>query len=474
MATLSQFNNTNVPLLVGQTFTGAWERSLRNLELTCFINCSGYSLLTIEQSADGSNVRIPTSFNYTPTTEVSTFSVSIGLPFFRVKLLNEDVGTQAYLSLNSYLIATPPQQVQASISGVVDVSGNVVATNLITETLATRRVDFLVVGDWYRVASVGLTSGAEWNQIGAIVDGESVPVIGRLFKCLAVGPAVAGGGECYDVEYTEDVNATVTNLITETLATRRVDYLVVGNWYRVASVGITSGAQWNAIGAIVDGESEPSIGRLFKCLSIGPAVAGGGECYDMPYTTDVSATITNFPATQAVSGTVSLTDPTTVRVRDSYGDPIVTTAGNLMVGIGNIYTANPLHTIVDSGTIIIDDSILPLPVRQSPSNVLSTASVGTTSSVIKSGAGSIAGLYIQSDNSTPLAVNYLKIYDTNTAVAGDVPIMVIPVSAGSSQNINTYYLGISAAGCSMRATLLPTNGDNTAPSNTITVQAFTT
>jgi hypothetical protein len=60
MATLSQFNNTVVPLLVGQTFTGGWERSLRNLELTCFVNCSGYALLTIEQSVDASNVRIPT------------------------------------------------------------------------------------------------------------------------------------------------------------------------------------------------------------------------------------------------------------------------------------------------------------------------------------------------------------------------------------------------------------------------------
>ena len=151
------------------------------------------------------------------------------------------------------------------------------------------------------------------------------------------------------VNVSNSVVVNATNLITETLATRRVDFLVVGNWYRVASVGITSGAQWNAIGAIVDGESVPSIGRLFKCLSIGPAVAGGGECYDVEYTDAVSATISNFPATQAVSGTVSLSDPTSVRVRDSNGDSILTTAGNLMVGISNIYTANPLHTIVDSG-----------------------------------------------------------------------------------------------------------------------------
>jgi hypothetical protein len=145
------------------------------------------------------------------------------------------------------------------------------------------------------------------------------------------------------------------NLITETLATRGVYYLVVGTWYRVASVGITSGAEWNAIGAIVGGESEPVIGRLFKCLSIGPNVGGQGTCYDVEY---------NDNTASVVSGTVSLapaTDPSLtvgkVRITDAYGDPILTTAGNLMVGISNIYTANPLHTILDSGTVSLSASL---------------------------------------------------------------------------------------------------------------------
>ena len=196
---LSQFNNTGIPLPVGATFTGIFERTLTGLEISTFINCSGLCLVTIEQSVDATNVRITTTFNYDPVNDVSTFSVPVGLPFFRVKVFNGDIVDQAYLSLNTYVINTPPQQVNVtggtvSISGVVDVSGNVVATNLITETLATRRVDFLVVGDWYRVATVGNTSGAAWNAIGAIVDGESIPAIGRLFKCLAVGSSVAGAG----------------------------------------------------------------------------------------------------------------------------------------------------------------------------------------------------------------------------------------------------------------------------------------
>ena len=129
------------------------------------------------------------------------------------------------------------------------------------------------------------------------------------------------------------------NLITETLATRGVFYLVVGNWYRVASVGITTGAQWNAIGAIVGGESIPAIGRLFQCLAIGPNVAGQGTCYDVEYNTD----------TTTISGTVN--------IRDTFGGTIATTAGNLMVGIGNIYTTNPLHTILDSGVVSLSPSL---------------------------------------------------------------------------------------------------------------------
>ena len=364
---LSQFNNTGIPLGTGLTFTGRFERTLTGLEISTFVNCSGLSLVTIEQSLDASNVQITTTFNYDPVNDVSTFSVPVALPFFRVKLFNGDIVAQAYLSLNTYVINTPPQQVIVAggsldviVGGVVDVSGSVVASNLITETLATRRVDFLVVGDYYRVASVGLTSGAQWNAIGAIVDGESVPVIGRLFKCLSIGPAVAGGGECYDVEYTDAVSATITNF---------------------------------------------------------PA----------------------YPTTIAVTGTVSLTNPTVVRVADFYGDPITTTAGNTNVNINAISTATALHTIVDSGTIGLSTSANTIKIDQTS---ISTNGVRTiapdTSSVRVTTAGSTGVEVNQGGHLLSfLAVNlsatsdtYVKLYDSVAAPipASDVPFMIAHVS----------------------------------------------
>jgi len=347
-------------------------------------------------------------------------------------------------------------------------------------------------------------------------------------------------------------NVGVNNLITQTLATRRVDYLVVGVWYRVASVGLTTGAEWNAIGAIVDGESEPVIGRLFKCLSVGSAIAGGGECYDVEYTTDMSAT---------VSGTVSLTDPTTVRVRDAYGDPITTTAGNLNVNLNAISTATPLHTIVDSGTVGIDTSLNtikidstyntvqlastsslpagtnvlglvgidttagantiaisqsgtqnnvaitglveiskindPLPsgsntigvvgidtslntikidstyntVKNIPPTALASnhLSASNTGQTIKASAGNLLSLFIQSDGNN--GTNYVKIYNVATPTSSDTPIIVLATIHGTFQNVDCWNVGFSTA-IGLRVSAGSSNADNTPPTNTINVNAF--
>lgn len=433
---LSQFNNTGIPLGTGLTFTGRFERTLTGLEISTFVNCSGLSLVTIEQSTDASSVQITSTFNYNPVNDVSTFSVPVALPFFRIKLFNGDIVAQAYLSLNTYVINTPPQQVVVAggsldviVGGVVDVSGSVVASNLITETLATRRVDFLVVGDYYRVASVGITTGAQWNEIGAIVDGESVPVIGRLFKCLQAGPAVQNGGTCYDVEYTDAVSATITN---------------------------------------------------FPAFPATQAVS---------IAQDLSCNILNFPATQPVSGTVSLTNPTVVRVADFYGLPITTTAGNTNININAISTITPLHTIVDSGSVTVSSlpaitgsvSVSSLPALATGTNSIGKISeitntvttkisnsiytnardlaLSNTGVVVKSSAGTLRGITCSNTDNT--AYTYVKIYDKATApTSADTPVVTIPVYKNTSETYDFFSLEMFN-GISMRATLGLADSDNT-------------
>ena len=396
---LSVSNNCNRPLTgdpSGNTFTGAFESSAGALVIAVFVASPTTGFITINQSNNrGVNIQLTDTFNINAehTDAMNVFRVPCGFSSFQVIFHNNE-GTQTYLSLNTYLESFYNSEVNATVSGSVDAT--------------------------------------------------------------ITGPLDADG----------DVKVKATNLITETLATRRVDFLVVGNWYRVASVGLTSGAQWNAIGAIVDGESVPAIGRLFKCLAVGPAVAGGGTCYDVEYTTNVSATITNFPsfpATQPVSGTVSLTDPTSVRIRDSYGDLITTTAGNVMVGISNIYTANPLHTILDSGSVSLsgtNNGVKVNPTAQSPVRI---TGLGNTALAI-GGPGLLYGASYQNKS---VAVDcWIKLYDKATApTSADTPFLIQYLESVQQYNLshandNCFNAPITNT-LWVRATLLPADNDTT-------------
>ena len=412
MTQRSLYNNTTVALGPFGVFTGRWEPTSIFLEISAYVNSTAYLAIGIQQSQDASAVSINTTYNYAPTDEVTVFNTAVGLPFYRIVVSNEGNFQVGHMSATTILNALP-SNVSATITGDVaitsplDANGDVKvkATNLITETLATRRVDFLVVGDWYRVASSGLTSGAEWNALSggtACVGGQSVPDIGRLFKCVAVGPAVAGGGTCYDVEYTEAVSATITNF--------------------------------------------PSF----------PATQ------PVSIAQDLSCNILNFPATQAVSGTVSLTSPTTVRVADYYGDPITTTAGNLMVGINNIYTANPLHTILDSGSVSLSGNSNGVKVNPTALPPSRKTGLGDTA---KSVSGNI--LYGASYQNKSATVNcWLKLYDSVSApTAINTPFLIQYLEA-----VQLYTLSHSNEDCFnapitstlwVRATLLPNDADNT-------------
>jgi len=450
MTQRSIHNNTNVPLKPFGIFTGQWEPTSTYLEMSVYVNSTAYLAIGIQQSQDANTVAINTTYNYTPTDDVTVFNVSVGLPFYRIIITNEANVQVAHMAITTILSAVP-NTVDANIQGAVTVTGSVVASNLITETLATRRVDFLVVGNWYRVASVGVTTGAQWNAIGAIVDGESVPVIGRLFKCLAIGPAVAGGGTCYDVEYTTDVNCNVVFPATQPVSIAQDLSCNILNFPATQAVTGTISLTDPTSVRVRDAYGDPittTAGNLNVNLNA------------ISTATALHTIVDSGPATQAVTGTVSLTDPTSVRIRDAYGDPILTTAGNLMVGISNIYTANPLHTIVDSG------SVTATPPSSSTITFLGASITGQT---IKASAGVLKGLFINSNGIS--LTGYVKIYNVAVPTSADTPVMVISVPFGSSQTIDTFSLGLSTA-IGVRATDGSANNDNVAPFNIINVTAF--
>ena len=360
---ISAHNNSNQPLFSLTTFGGKFELVNAFTALSFAITTDTTCLITVYQSYDGVSLDYVNVYTTSPSVFFSK-QINLLYKFARISVLNTSGANQTYLSFMTRWMSVIPDT-----SNVVVVGG-----------------------------SISLAPSS--NTIG---------------------------------------NVSVNNLITETLATRRVDFLVVGTFYRVASVGITTGAEWNTIGAIVNGESEPVIGRLFKCLAIGPAVAGGGECYDVEYTS-----------------TVSLTDPSTVRIRDTYGDPIVTTAGNLMVGISNIYTANPLHVIVDSVTL-------------PTTSVTNALAVSTTGITIKATTGKLLTLFMNSDGA--LGTNYVKIYNVAVPTSADTPIFTTAINFGASQNIDCASLNFATA-IGVRCTNASASGDNTPPTNTVNITAF--
>jgi hypothetical protein len=129
-----------------------------------------------------------------------------------------------------------------------------------------------------------------------------------------------------------------------------------------------------------------------------------------------------------------------------------------MVGINNIYTANPLHVIVDS-------------VTPATTAVAGALAVSTTGITLKASAGKLLTLHINSDGAS--GTNFVKIYNEAVPTSASTPIFTIGVLFGSSQNVDCSSLSFATA-IGVRATTAAAAGDNTPPTNTINVTAFFT
>jgi len=110
------------------------------------------------------------------------------------------------------------------ISGSVSILGTAQVQDLPLENIAginaLRPVYNMVVGNWYRVANTGNTSGAVWIEIGApLFNGAILPDIGILFQCLYVYLNYSTTGTVWDVPYNTDAVIIASGNITETNST---------------------------------------------------------------------------------------------------------------------------------------------------------------------------------------------------------------------------------------------------------------
>jgi len=152
------------------------------------------------------------------------------------------------------------------------------------------------------------------------------------------------------------------------------------------------------------------------------------------------------PLHNAITGTVSLTDPTSVRIRDSYGDVITTTSGNLMVGISNIYTANPLHTILDSGTVDLSTSANTVKIDQTSVSTNGVRTIAPDISSVRVTTASSTGVKVIEGghllsflavNLSATADTYVKLYDSVAAPvpASDAPLLIAHVSRDAAARL---------------------------------------
>ena len=122
----------------------------------------------------------------------------------------------------------------------------------------------------------------------------------------------------------------------------------------------------------------------------------------------------------------------TVRLNDAYGNPLVTTAGNLMIGINNIYTTNALHTILDS---VNSNVTIQCQERPTTESYFST-SVGTGGLAITLSPKTLRNF---SFNTTSAVIVYVMLYDTGLApVITDTPIFVFPIMNANNVIFNSF------------------------------------
>ena len=119
------------------------------------------------------------------------------------KIIACDTGAVVVASGNITVDNFPATQ---PISGSVTISGTAQVQDLPLENIAginaPRPVYNMVVGNWYRVANPGNTSGAVWIQIGApLFNGATLPDVGVLFKCLYVYLNFSTTGTVWDEPY---------------------------------------------------------------------------------------------------------------------------------------------------------------------------------------------------------------------------------------------------------------------------------
>ena len=199
--------------------------------------------------------------------------------------------------------------------------------------------------------------------------------------------------------------------------------------------------------------------------------------------------VTNFPAVQAVSGTVAvssqphlsyLTDNVAVATMPAItGTVAVSSQPHLSYLTDNIAVTTMPHlskttdsvdisgqtVVLGSGNNVIGKVLT----FENPSSVISLTNISTVGQTIKASAGSLFNITVFNDGN---AVSYLKLYDVAVPTDLDTPVMTFPVLHDVALNTISIHNYQFSTAIGVRATANYVANDTTAPNGTTSITAF--
>jgi len=298
-----------------------------------------------------------------------------------------------------------------------------------------RTASELIVGNWFKVETLGNTIGAVWNGCGALIGGESSPPIGRVFKCLSNGN---GTGTVSTVIYNE--NVVVSSLPSITIANTSFD---VGNF--PTSVDVSTLPSITIANTSFDVGNFPATQTVSGTVDIGtlPSITIANTSFD----------VGNFPATQTVAGTVDIGTLPSITIANTSFDVSNFPAFPAVQGVSNVLADSlfvktdptaPLEVNIQSSSIgfqvanvlanslfVQNDATTPLIIKVPTIDCVSLNTIGLVSQVISTSQNTIRSIslsHVGSGNN----FCYLKLYALASATDTNIPIANIGVKSGDT------------------------------------------
>ena len=189
------------------------------------------------------------------------------------------------------------------------------------------------------VSSSTLPTGASTEATLSTLNGKT-PALGQALAGLSV-PVVLTAAQLNEIKplATQPVSGTVAISNTSFEVSnftpsqagncRGISDVIVGNWYKVISLGTSVYADWLAVGALNVGEAFPQLGRVFKALSI--SGTGTGSLSTLIYSQNVVLSAAQL---------ATLTPLTTVAISNtSLADPYLQTSKSLIAGSTPVFVS---------------------------------------------------------------------------------------------------------------------------------------